>query len=83
MAFLDETAKLLGIDEKTRTNTFVYASQSGVVVEGYKKIQELSNAKITLIGNPTTTIIGKNLQVKEISYREMSVEGEISSVQFD
>lgn len=85
MGFLDETATALGIDEKTKTNTSCYISfSSGMVIEGYRKICELSNEKISLIceKGKTLTIFGNNLKIKEIAHREISILGTISSVNF-
>ena len=85
MGFLDETATALGIDEKTKTNTSCYISfSSGVVIEGYRKICELSNEKISLIceEGKTLTIFGNNLKIKEIAHREISILGTISSINF-
>ena len=86
MAFLDETASLLGIDEKTSTKTFLYVSpKRGVVVEGYKKIYELSDVKITLLCEDTlkVSVLGENLEIKEISHKELSIIGKVETVNFE
>lgn len=86
MAFLDETAKLLGIDERTSAKTFLYlCAQKGVLVEGYKKIYELSNSKITLLceDGKKVVITGENLEIKEISHKEITISGKIISVNFE
>ncbi len=84
MAFLDETAAVLGIDEKTATNTFIYLSPThGVVIEGHKKIYELSTASITVLchDGQRVKVEGENLEVKEISHREICIVGKVSSVE--
>ena len=38
MGFINETAKLLGIDNSLKDQTFCYVSpKHGIVIEGYKK----------------------------------------------
>lgn len=85
MGFLDETANILGLDEQTMAGTFCYVSPTkGMVVEGYKKIYELSTVKIILLCEDAKKleIKGKDLKIKEIAHREISVVGNISSIEF-
>ena len=83
MGFIDETNNILGLSDFS--NTFLcYATINGVVVEGYKKIYELSNKKITLFceNAKKIDIIGENLEIKELSHKEICIKGEISSINF-
>lgn len=84
MGFINETAKLLNLDNQTK-QTFCYVSPSnGIVVEGYKKIYELSNTKITLLCDKASKIDlhGENLQIKEISHSEIAITGHIKNINF-
>lgn len=81
MGFLDETADLLNVGN----SFFMYVNgTSGLVIEGYKKIYELSSTKITLLceDNSKIEISGKDLSIKEISHREITILGKISSINF-
>lgn len=85
MGFINETNKLLGIDNSIKNQTFCYvAPNNGVVIEGYKKIYELSKVKISTLceDGKKLEIIGNNLSIKEISYKELSINGTISTVNF-
>jgi len=85
MGFINETNKLLGIDKTLKNQTFCnVAPNYGVVIEGYKKIYELSKTKIVLICNDgkKVEIIGSNLIIKEVSFSELSVNGTISTLNF-
>lgn len=82
MGFLDEVAKLLEFDEQAKAVPFVYfCLDKGAVVEGYRKIVELSQTKIILLCQDSTiTIEGRDLRIKEISYKEISILGKIQSI---
>ena len=83
MGFLDETANLLGIDEKTQNQTFVYSTNHSLVVEGYKKILEFSQVKVSLLCEENRLEIwGNNLKIKELSHSELSIAGEIKTISF-
>lgn len=86
MAFFDEIITTLGIDERTKTGSFVYVSPSvGLVVEGFKKLLSLNLAKIELVckDGSKITITGSNLSAKEISNSEISLLGQIDSISFE
>ena len=82
MGFLDETSKLIGINDIS--NTYCISSTNGVVIEGYKKIYELSQTKITLLceQNNKIDILGSNLEIKEISHRELCIIGDVKTINF-
>ncbi len=85
MGFLNETAKALGIEQGITNQSFCYISpDNGIVVEGYKKVYELSIARIVLllIDGRRIEILGNNLTIKELSHREISILGSISTVNF-
>ena len=85
MGFFNETMKLLGIDNTLKNQTFCYVSpENGVVIEGYKKIYELSNTKISLIceDGKHLEILGAKLSIKEISHKELSINGTINTINF-
>ena len=48
----------------------------------YKKLYEISNSKITLLltDNKHLEIEGKNLSIKELSYKEICIEGELTII---
>ena len=49
MGFVDETAKLLDVTN-FKNKTFCYFSfDSGIVIEGYKKINEVSSSKFNIL----------------------------------
>jgi len=84
MGFIKETREILSLTNLKNT-TFCYISPNkGVVVEGYKKIYELSNIKIILLCEDTKKleIIGTNLSVKEIAHKEISILGNINTINF-
>ena len=86
MGFINETIKLLGIDNSIKNQTFCYVSpKNGVIVEGYKKIYELSNTKITVFceDGKKLEILGNNLSIKELSYKELSINGTINTINFE
>ena len=86
MGFIEETAKVLGINQETSTNVFCYiCPEKGIVVEGYRKIYELSETKITLLCDEgkKVDVSGQKLFIKEISHQEISINGIIQSVIFD
>ena len=85
MGFVDETNKLLGIDNSLKKQTFCYVSPMfGIVVEGYKKIYELSNNKIMILceDKKQLEILGENLLIKEISHKELAINGIIKTINF-
>lgn len=85
MGFLNETAKALGIEQGITNQSFCYISpDNGIVVEGYKKVYELSIARIVLllIDGRRIEILGNNLTIKELSHQEISILGSISTVNF-
>jgi len=85
MGFLDETSNVLGINNKLQLKTFCYVSpEHGIVIEGYKKIYELSKTKITLLCEQSKKIevIGVDLSIKEIANKEISIRGQITQINF-
>ena len=85
MAFIDETYRLLNIAPTLKNSTLCQVSPShGLLVEGYKKIYELSNTKIMVLckDGKKLEIIGTDLKIKEISHKELSINGTISTLNF-
>ena len=85
MGFWDETKKILDINKEDISKPYCYICPSfGVVVEGFKKIYELSNTKITLLCSDgrKLDILGINLFIKELAHEEISIKGTISSINF-
>ena len=85
MGFIDETKHLLGIDNTLKNQTLCQVSpNNGILIEGYKKIYELSNTKIRVlcIDGKNLEIQGQNLKIKEISHKELSINGAISAINF-
>ena len=84
MGFLDETAILLGIDNSRPATFTCIRGNNAVVVEGYKKIIELSNTCIKLLceDNMLLELSGKDIVIKEISHREIAICGDLSGVSF-
>ena len=86
MGFIKETSKLLGISNNYSSETFCYLSHNhGIVVEGHKKILELSLEKIKVLCEDKLKIeiLGNNLNIKEISFREICVTGKIKAINFE
>ena len=85
MGFLNETAKVLGIDHTLNNQTFCQVFPShGIVIEGFKKILALERNKIVICcqDNKTLELLGKNLTIKELSHKELSVLGIIETINF-
>lgn len=85
MGFINETANLLGLDFSNTNQTFCYVSpNNGVVIEGFKKIFELSKEKIVVLceDKKRLEILGNNLFIKEISFKELAINGVISTISF-
>ena len=83
MSYIDETAQLLGIKDFDETKAFCYISfEHGIVIEGFKKLYEVStnNLKILLCDNKQLEILGKNLTIKEISHKELTINGYITNL---
>ena len=86
MGFIDETKKLLGINNSLQNYTSCnVAPKHGIIVEGYKKIKELSKAKIVVLCEDQLTleIVGTNLIIKEIANKELSINGTIKTLTFN
>lgn len=83
MGFLDETALLLGSGDNSTTFMCIKGN-SAVVVEGYKKIIELSSKSIKLLceDNMRIELAGTNMVIGEISHREISISGSFSGITF-
>ena len=83
MSFIDETHKILDFDAFSG-GVCCFCTDSGAVIEGYKKIYELSQTKVTLIcekGN-RIDVLGENLTIKELSHKEISIKGTVFSINF-
>jgi len=81
MAFVDELNNLLGLEGKPNTVCHIVFDK-GVLIEGYKRIFELSSTKILVLleNNNQIEIIGNNLKIKEISHKELSINGKIKTL---
>lgn len=85
MGFFDETIKILDIKKTDLAEPYCCIFPTlGIVIEGYKKILELSETSISVLcGNgKKIDIIGSKLKIKEIAYKEISINGNISSLNF-
>lgn len=85
MGFYDETKKLLGINKQEFEAPLLSTSpQSGTIIEGYKKILELSDTKIIILcsNNKNLEIIGLNLCIKEMARNEITIKGKITTINF-
>lgn len=83
MGFIDENLSALELGDLAKQDIVCYFSLSkGIVVNGYKKLFELSNTKIILSLNhlKKLEIIGENLAVKEISDGEIILVGQIKTI---
>ncbi len=83
MGFLNEQLSSLSLDEISNQDvvcTFIVGK--GVCVEGYKKIFELSEKRIVLFfeNKKSIEIIGENLQIKEIAKSDISIFGNVKSI---
>lgn len=82
MGFIDETADLLEVSDQS---FFIYVKgKSGLTIEGFTKIYELSKTKITLLCDNSCKleITGSELSIKEISHREITILGQLNSINF-
>lgn len=85
MGFINETREVLGLNN-LKNATFCYISpENGIIVEGYKKIHELSNTRIILLceDSKKLEIIGNKLSIKEIAHKEISILGSIKTINFN
>lgn len=83
MGFLNEQLSSLNLDGISNQDvvcTFIVGK--GVCVEGYKKIFELSEKRIVLFfeNKKSIEIIGENLQIKEIAKSDISIFGNVKSI---
>lgn len=83
MGFIDENLSALELGDLAKQDVICYFSLSkGVVVNGYKKLFELSSTKIILTLNKLNKleILGENLAVKEISASEIVLVGQVKTI---
>ena len=85
MGFINETKKALNLkgnfSNLTSCNVIF---NHGATIEGFKKIHELSDQKILALchENKKIEILGSNLKISEMSFKELIIEGKISSINF-
>ena len=82
MAFVDEINNLLGLNNSDPASFCYVSFDRGILIEGYKKILELSSTKICLLleNNNKLEIFGNNLTIKDISHKEISINGKIKTL---
>ena len=83
MGFIQENTSSLNILKFAKNDVSCYFVLSkGIVVEGYKKLLEISDIKVTLLlpSGEKLQISGENLSIKELAQNEITVCGEVVSI---
>lgn len=84
MGFINESKKALGINNLSSEISCQVILNQGAIIEGYKKICELSSERILTLcqTNNKIEILGDDLKIKEISFKELIVSGKIKTINF-
>lgn len=83
MAFIDESTSSLSLKELAKNQVACYfALGVGVVVDGYKKLFELSDTKIVLLllDGKKLQLAGEKMIIKELSVSEITITGSVQSI---
>ena len=82
MGFLSEINELLDIDNVSSDLTITFMPSKGAVVQGYKKLLEITDTKVLVIGNNKRKIeiCGLNLEIFSLAPSEIVVHGKVTSV---
>lgn len=82
MSFLQEINNLLGIENISSDMCITFMPSKGAVVQGYKKLLEISDERLVIIGKNHRIIFlqGKNLEIYSLAPAEIVVHGKIELV---
>ena len=82
MSFFDETLNNLNIKNKLNNVFCSFSPDYGIVIEGHKKIIELTPTKIILLcsNNKKMEVLGNNLRIQNIATEEISISGTITAI---
>ncbi|MBQ7466898.1 MAG: YabP/YqfC family sporulation protein [Clostridia bacterium] len=83
MSFFDETQESLHlIKDNINDVVCTFSLSSGITVEGYRKILELSDTKVVLLCQNAIKlqILGTDFCVQEIAHGEICLSGQIDSI---
>ena len=83
MSFSDEIKESLKLDSDNINDVVcTFSFSSGITVEGYKKILELSDTRVVLLCQNAIKLqlLGNNFCVQEIAFGEICLSGQIDSI---
>jgi len=83
MGFFDECKNALDLSKLGSSSaTCYFLIGKGVVIEGYKKLFELSEEKILLLlgSGERLEVLGEKLEILELAKSEIAIGGKISSI---
>lgn len=82
MSFIQEINSLLGIDGITQDVYITFMASKGAVVQGYKKLLEITDTKLVVIGKNKRKIqiCGHGLEIFSLAPSEIVVHGKICFV---
>lgn len=83
MNFIEEINELLGIDSIDSDIYVTYMPSKGVVVQGYKKLLEISDQNIVVLGKNKrkVKVCGVALEILSLSPAEIVVRGKVERVE--
>lgn len=82
MSFLTEINELLNIDNISSDMCVTFMVGKGAVIEGYKKILQITDESVLVMGKNKRKICvkGKNIQIHSLAAAEMVIHGKIEWV---
>ena len=82
MSFVEEINNLLGFDASCTDMYVTFVVSKGVVVQGYKKLLEINDTRLVVLGKNKRklAICGNSLEVFSLAPSEIVVHGKVSSV---
>ena len=82
MSFIEEINQLLNIDGSASDICVTFMPSKGAVLQGYKKLLEIDDEKILIIGKNKRKILvsGINLEISSLAPSELVIKGKVVSV---
>lgn len=82
MGFVQEINQLLGIDTLANDMYITFMVSKGAVVQGYKKLLEISDTKLVVLGKNKRKlqICGQSLEIFSLAPSEIVIHGKVSFV---
>lgn len=82
MSFINEINDMLGSSEIAGDLRITFVPSRGAVVQGYKKLQEISEERLVVVAANKRVIelVGKNLEIFSLAPSEIVVHGKVEAV---